>query len=75
MVKLSLCGALATFAAVTSVKAHGYVQDVVIGTTHYTGYLPYSDPYYDPPPDRIIRKIPGNGGQLFMPYNLSQNDR
>ena len=72
MLKLSLCGALATFAAVASVNAHGYVQDVVIGTTHYTGYLPYSDPYYDPPPDRIIRKIPGNGGQLFMPYNLSQ---
>ena len=72
MFKLSLCGALAAFAAVTSVNAHGYVQDVVIGTTHYTGYLPYSDPYYDPPPDRIIRKIPGNGVQLFMPYNLSQ---
>lgn len=44
-----------------SVRAHGYVQDVVIGSTHYTGYLPYSDPYYNPPPERIIRKIPGNG--------------
>ena len=46
---------------VTSVRAHGYVQDVVVGSTHYTGYLPYSDPYYNPPPQRIIRKIPGNG--------------
>ncbi len=44
-----------------SVNAHGYVQDVAIGTTHYTGYLPYSDPYYSPPPERIIRAIPGNG--------------
>ncbi|TDL20234.1 glycoside hydrolase family 61 protein F [Rickenella mellea] len=50
------------FSTITTVKAHGYVQDVVIGTTHYTGYLPYSDPYYYPaPPARIIRKIPGNG--------------
>ncbi|KAI0718971.1 glycoside hydrolase family 61 protein [Cerioporus squamosus] len=47
--------------AATSVKAHGYVQDVVIGSTHYTGYLPYSDPYYPTPPERIIRPIPGNG--------------
>lgn len=46
---------------ITSVNAHGYVQDVVIGSTHYTGYLPYSDPYYNPPPERIIRAIPGNG--------------
>ena len=47
--------------AATSVNAHGYVQDVVIGSTHYTGYLPYSDPYYNPPPERIIHAIPGNG--------------
>ncbi|EJF65162.1 glycoside hydrolase family 61 protein [Dichomitus squalens LYAD-421 SS1] len=47
--------------AATSVEAHGYVQDVVIGSTHYTGYLPFSDPYYNPPPERIIRAIPGNG--------------
>ncbi|KAI0779646.1 glycoside hydrolase family 61 protein [Fomes fomentarius] len=44
-----------------SVSAHGYVQDVVVGNTHYTGYLPYSDPYYNPVPERIIRPIPGNG--------------
>lgn len=45
----------------TFANAHGYVQDVVVGSTHYTGYLPYSDPYYSPPPQRIIRAIPGNG--------------
>ena len=44
-----------------SVNAHGYVQDVQIGSTHYTGYLPYQDPYMNPQPQRIIRKIPGNG--------------
>ncbi|KAI0655992.1 glycoside hydrolase family 61 protein [Cubamyces menziesii] len=45
----------------TRVDAHGYVQEVVIGDTHYTGYLPYQDPYYPVPPERIIRPIPGNG--------------
>lgn len=48
-------------ASLGGVAAHGYVQDVVVGSTHYTGYLPYTDPYYSPPPERIIRKIPGNG--------------
>ncbi|VDB82842.1 unnamed protein product [Peniophora sp. CBMAI 1063] len=50
-----------SLASLGGVAAHGYVQDVVAGSTHYTGYLPYSDPYYNPPPERIIRKIPGNG--------------
>lgn len=63
MLKISLCGLAIALAAISSVHAHGYVQDVVIGSTHYTGYLPYTDPYYSPPPDRIIRKIPGNGEQ------------
>ncbi|OSD04057.1 lytic polysaccharide monooxygenase [Trametes coccinea BRFM310] len=52
---------LVTALAATRVDAHGYVQEVVIGSTHYTGYLPYQDPYYPVPPERIIRKIPGNG--------------
>ncbi|KAG8822693.1 Esterase/lipase/thioesterase [Serendipita sp. 401] len=45
----------------SSVSAHGYVQEQTVGGTKYTGYLPYSDPYYSTPPARIIRKIPGNG--------------
>ena len=30
----------------TSVRAHGYAQDILVGSTHYTGHLPYPDPYY-----------------------------
>lgn len=58
----SLLSALlvAAFGA-ASVNAHGYVQDVVVGSTHYTGYLPYQDVYMNPQPERIIRAIPGNG--------------
>ncbi|KAK0219388.1 glycoside hydrolase family 61 protein F [Armillaria nabsnona] len=40
---------------------HGYVQEITLGSTKYTGYLPYSDPYYNPVPQRIVRQIPGNG--------------
>lgn len=53
---------LASFLSVIPcVHSHGYVQEVNIGLTAYTGYLPYSDPYYNPVPQRIIRAIPGNG--------------
>jgi hypothetical protein len=31
-------------AAVVSVSAHGYVQQVLIDGAYYTGYLPYEDP-------------------------------
>ncbi|KAH9942263.1 glycoside hydrolase family 61 protein [Epithele typhae] len=56
-----LCALALTALSATSVQAHGYVQDVAVGSTHYTGYLPYSDPYTSPTPQRIIRPIPGNG--------------
>ncbi|KAF8597991.1 glycoside hydrolase [Ceratobasidium sp. AG-I] len=48
-------------AAATTVLGHGYVQQVKTSAGTYSGYLPYSDPYYNPVPQRIIRKIPGNG--------------
>jgi hypothetical protein len=46
-------------AAATTVLGHGYVQEVKTSAGTYTGYLPYSDPYYNPVPQRVIRKIPG----------------
>ena len=46
---------------ISCVNAHGFVQEVVADGTTYAGYLPYEDPYKNPVPDRIIRKIPGNG--------------
>ncbi|CAE6501649.1 unnamed protein product [Rhizoctonia solani] len=49
------------FATATTVLGHGYVQEVVTSSGTYTGYLPYTDPYMSPAPERIIRKIPGNG--------------
>ncbi|PFH48782.1 lytic polysaccharide monooxygenase [Amanita thiersii Skay4041] len=53
--------AIAVIGLVGRVEGHGYVQEITLGSTKYTGYLPYQDPYYNPPPQRIVRKIPGNG--------------
>ncbi|KAH8151816.1 uncharacterized protein LAJ45_03807 [Morchella importuna] len=43
------------------VSGHGYVSQATIDNVVYSGYLPYSDPYYSTPPSRIFRKINGNG--------------
>ncbi|KAG8926766.1 Esterase/lipase/thioesterase [Tulasnella sp. 418] len=53
--------ATAAVVSAVGVAAHGYVDKITIGSTTYTGYQPYSDPYYSTPPARIVRKIPGNG--------------
>jgi predicted carbohydrate-binding protein with CBM5 and CBM33 domain len=31
---------------ITAVRGHGYVQQITAGSAVYTGYLPYTDPYY-----------------------------
>lgn len=31
------------------VVGHGYVQEITLGNTTHTGYLPFSDPYASPP--------------------------
>ncbi|KAF9468467.1 glycoside hydrolase family 61 protein [Collybia nuda] len=61
MFKHAVAVAVTLLSVASSVKAHGYVQEVTLGSAKYTGYLPYQDPYYNPVPQRIIRKIPGNG--------------
>jgi hypothetical protein len=67
---MSIFGKLGLFIFATLIsqspfaKGHGYVQEVVIGSDKYTGYLPFTDPYANPEPERIIRKIPGNGERL-----------
>ncbi|KAH6908626.1 61 endoglucanase [Coprinopsis sp. MPI-PUGE-AT-0042] len=53
--------ALATALAALGVRGHGWVQEVTLGGTKYTGYLPYVDPYVSPAPQRIVRKVPWNG--------------
>lgn len=52
---------LSLLSALLSVRGHGYVQEITASGTKYTGYLPYTDPYYNPVPQRIVRPLPGNG--------------
>ncbi|KAK0219120.1 glycoside hydrolase [Armillaria fumosa] len=59
MFKATLVASL--LASIASVRGHGYVETIVADGTEYSGYLPYSDSYYNPVPDRIVRPIPGNG--------------
>ncbi|CCA73151.1 related to cel1 protein precursor [Serendipita indica DSM 11827] len=56
-----LASAALLLSLASSVLGHGYVQQQTVGGVVYTGYLPYQDPYMNPAPARIIRKIPGNG--------------
>jgi hypothetical protein len=44
MFKIACAAALALLGLVSRVDAHGYVQELTLGSTKYTGYLPYSDP-------------------------------
>ncbi|KAF9270473.1 glycoside hydrolase [Marasmius fiardii PR-910] len=46
---------------ISSVQGHGYVQEITLDGKKYPGYNPNTDPYTTPTPQRIVRKIPGNG--------------
>lgn len=41
---ISLGSLAALGASLTSVSAHGYVSNGIIGGVNFTGYLPYLDP-------------------------------
>ena len=55
------CTIPSILASAALVAAHGYVDNATIGGLEYTFYQPYSDPYTNPLPERVSRKIPGNG--------------
>ncbi|KAJ1300462.1 hypothetical protein OPQ81_005277 [Rhizoctonia solani] len=47
----------------SSVLAHGNVVEITVSNPQGTfiPWLPYQDPYKNPAPERVSRKIPGNG--------------
>ncbi|CAE6474782.1 unnamed protein product [Rhizoctonia solani] len=47
----------------SSVLAHGNVRELIVSNPSGTfiPWLPYEDPYKSPAPERVSRKIPGNG--------------
>ncbi|KAF8473281.1 glycoside hydrolase, partial [Kalaharituber pfeilii] len=52
---------LGTIAYAGGAFAHGYVQEMLIDNQRYGGYLPFSDPYQNPKPQRIGWTMPNNG--------------
>ncbi|CAG8961004.1 hypothetical protein HYFRA_00002544 [Hymenoscyphus fraxineus] len=48
-------------ALVATVSAHGIVHNISIADVMYSGYIPQSDEYQNPPPDRIMRPIHSSG--------------
>lgn len=48
-------------ASATVVAAHGIVSNATIDNKVYDFYNPFTDPYMNPTPSRISRKIDGNG--------------
>ncbi|EIN12107.1 hypothetical protein PUNSTDRAFT_154790 [Punctularia strigosozonata HHB-11173 SS5] len=58
---------------ILGVAGHGYVQNVNTNGQDYTGWLPFSDPYADPVPARVIRKIPSDGPSECFEAHLACN--
>ncbi|KAI1794153.1 glycosyl hydrolase family 61-domain-containing protein [Ganoderma leucocontextum] len=61
---LSLTALTVAFVVPSAVNAHGYVHSLEVGGKNYTGWLPFTDPYESPVPNRIVRKLPDDGPVL-----------
>ncbi|TFK21798.1 glycoside hydrolase [Coprinopsis marcescibilis] len=42
-----------------SVLGHGFVREITLGSSVHPGYHPFVDSWWTPPPQRIVRKVPG----------------
>ncbi|KAF9263380.1 hypothetical protein L218DRAFT_927969 [Marasmius fiardii PR-910] len=52
---------LCLFASLPPVLAHGFVHTVTIDGQEYPGWNPFSDPYLNPQPSRVVRKVQSDG--------------
>ncbi|KAF8650452.1 hypothetical protein AX16_005254 [Volvariella volvacea WC 439] len=43
------------------VIGHGYVHEIIANGQSYPGWLPFSDNFANPPPQKIARRIPNDG--------------
>ncbi|KAF9010490.1 glycosyl hydrolase family 61-domain-containing protein [Cyathus striatus] len=57
---LALSFLLVSFSA-RYANAHGFVHSILIGGTDYPGWNPFTDPYQDPIPERVVRKVLNDG--------------
>ena len=50
------------------VAGHAYVSEVSLAGTTYSGWLPFTDPWADPRPARIVRQVP-NDSPITDPFS------
>jgi hypothetical protein len=53
-------------AGASSVRAHGYVQEVNIAGQTYQAWHPFADPYTSPVPQTVVRKVADDGPRAFF---------
>ncbi|KAJ3561832.1 hypothetical protein NP233_g9955 [Leucocoprinus birnbaumii] len=64
-----VCGPLLLLSAIESVAGHGFAYEVSIGGQDSPGWYPFDDPYQDPVPQRVIRKIKDDGPGEYSDMN------
>ncbi|KXN89073.1 Polysaccharide monooxygenase Cel61a [Leucoagaricus sp. SymC.cos] len=69
MLRLSLAF-LTAAAGIMGVNAHAYVASVTTGGVAYPGWAPFTDPYLNPVPVRVERRILDNGPVTDV-YNVN----
>ncbi|KAH7338740.1 glycosyl hydrolase family 61-domain-containing protein, partial [Rhizoctonia solani] len=72
-IKMLLASLAVLIAGATSVHAHGYPQTVNIGGQTYQAWHPFSDPYTQPNPSTVVRKVPDDGPLTFDSADLTCN--
>ncbi|KDN41295.1 hypothetical protein RSAG8_07564, partial [Rhizoctonia solani AG-8 WAC10335] len=60
-------------AGATSVRAHGYPQTVNIGGQTYQAWHPFTDPYAQPNPTTVVRKVPDDSPLTYNSPDLRCN--
>ncbi|CCO32147.1 Cellulose-growth-specific protein [Rhizoctonia solani AG-1 IB] len=63
----------ALVAGAASVRAHGYVQTANVGGQTYEAWHPFTDPYVQPNPATVVRKVPDDGPLTFDSGDLTCN--
>ncbi|KAG8779537.1 Esterase/lipase/thioesterase [Ceratobasidium sp. 428] len=75
MMMLKLTFTLLIFWAgiISTVRAHGYVQNITIGGQFYQGFHPFEDLWASPVPQTVVRKVQDDGPITYNAPELTCN--
>ncbi|KAG8684375.1 hypothetical protein FRC08_013735, partial [Ceratobasidium sp. 394] len=57
-------------AGVSTVRAHGYPQNVTIAGKTYQAFHPFEDPYATPVPQTVVRKVADDGPSMSFLHSV-----